>query len=430
MKKRTKRFMALSLTGAMAASMVLTGCGGSGKATNEDGKKELTVWAWDVALMQLEDAAKEYQKDHPDVEFKFEEMGTDQIYNKLSTSLATGNGIADIIAVEGDVLVGYADKFPEGFLDVSDAVNTDDFLASKLSEVTYNDKVHAFPWDAGPVGLFYRTDYFEQAGVQPEDVQTWDDLIEAGKKIEAVCKTPKGDPVKMIPVDPKKSSLYSLIRGEFGIGVFDEDGKPMVDDERSIKAMEKAKEIYDSGVVLNYNGWDEYEQTVVNESVAAIPEAVWMIGTIKDKGAQTEGKWGVIDLPKIEGGEYSDSNGGSDLAINAKTDYPDEAKDFCKFAMTDKTLQAAGFEKYGLYPSYIPSYDEEIFKKGDPFFGEENVYDIFIENGKKVADTPISPNAQEASDSIGVAVSKIFLNGEDVTKTMEALQDELVTKFE
>ena len=429
MKRRMKRVMAMALALAMTASAVLTGCGGSKKKA-EDGEKVLTVWAWDVALMQLQEAAEVYQKDHPDVKFEFEEMGTDQIYKKLSTSLATGNGIADIIAIEGDVLVGYADKFPEGFLDVSDAVNTDEFLASKLAEVTYKDKVHAFPWDAGPVGMFYRTDYFEQAGVNPEDIQTWDDLIEAGKKIEAACKTPSGDPVKMIPVDPKKSSLYSLIRGEFGIGVFDEDGNPIVDDERSISAMKMADKIYDSGVALNYNGWDEYEQTVVNESVACIPEAVWMIGTIKDKGPQTEGKWSVMDIPKIEGGEYSCSNGGPDLAINAKTDYPEEAKDFVKFAMTDTTLQASGFEKYGLYPSYIPSYEEEVFQKGDAFFGEGNVYEIFIENGQKVADTPISPNAQEASDAIGVAVSKILLNGEDVEKTMKDLQKELETKFQ
>ena len=429
MKRRMKRVMAMALALAMTASAVLTGCGGSKKKA-EDGEKVLTVWAWDVALMQLQEAAEVYQKDHPDVKFEFEEMGTDQIYKKLSTSLATGNGIADIIAIEGDVLVGYADKFPEGFLDVSDAVNADEFLASKLAEVTYKDKVHAFPWDAGPVGMFYRTDYFEQAGVNPEDIQTWDDLIEAGKKIEAACKTPSGDPVKMIPVDPKKSSLYSLIRGEFGIGVFDEDGNPIVDDERSISAMKMADKIYDSGVALNYNGWDEYEQTVVNESVACIPEAVWMIGTIKDKGPQTEGKWSVMDIPKIEGGEYSWSNGGSDLAINAKTDYPEEAKDFVKFAMTDTTLQASGFEKYGLYPSYIPSYEEEVFQKGDAFFGEGNVYEIFIENGQKVADTPISPNAQEASDAIGVAVSKILLNGEDVEKTMKDLQKELETKFQ
>ena len=228
MKRRMNKVMAAMLVTAMTASLALTGCGGSKKSASKDGKKEITVWAWDVALMQLEEAAEEYQKDHPDVTFKFEEMGTDQIYKKLSTSLATGNGIADIIQIEGDVLVGYADKFPEGFMDLSDIVNTDDFLESKIGEVSYKDKIHAFPWDAGPMGLFYRTDYFEQAGVNPEDIQTWDDLIEAGKKIEATCKTPSGDPVKMIPVDPKKSSLYSMIRGEFGIGVFDEDGNPIV----------------------------------------------------------------------------------------------------------------------------------------------------------------------------------------------------------
>ena len=427
MKKRMKKVMALALAAAMTASLALTGCGGKKKSA--DGEKVISVWAWDVALMQLQDAAEKYQKDHPDVKFEFEEMGTDQIYKKLSTSLATGNGIADIIAIEGDVLPGYADKFPEGFLDVSDAVSTDDFLASKVSEVTYKDKVHAFPWDAGPVGLFYRTDYFEQAGVKPEYIQTWDDLIEAGKKIEATCKTPKGDPVKMIPVDPKKSSLYSIIRSEFGVGVFDKDGKPQVDSKESIAAMEMADKIYDSGVVLNYNGWDEYEQTVVNESVACIPEAVWMIGTIKDKGPQTEGKWSAIDLPKIEGGEYSVNNGGSNVAINAKTEAPDECKDFLKFAMTDSALQASGFEKYGLYPSYIPSYEEEVFKKGDAFFGEGNVYDLFIQNGQKIAEIPISPNSLEAGDSIGAAVSKIFLNGEDVEATMKDLQKELESKF-
>ena len=72
---------------------------------------------------------------------------------------------------------------------------------------------------------------------------------------------------------------------------------------------------------------------------------------------------------------------------------------------------------------------EEIFQKGDSFFGDTNIYEIFIENGKNVAEIPISPNAQEAGDSIGAAVSKIFLNGADVKSTMEDLEDELTTKF-
>lgn len=430
MKKSMKRMAAAVLVTTMTMALALTGCGGKGSKKSDSGETVISIWSWDVALMWLKKAAEEYQKDHPDVKFEFEEMGTDQVYKKLSTSLATGNGIADIVQIEGEMLAGYADKFPEGFLDMSDVVDEENFLPSKIAEVSYKDKIHAFPWDAGPEGLFYRTDYFEQAQVNPEDIKTWDDLIEAGKKIEASCKTPAGDPVKMIPVDPKKSTIYSLIRSQLGIGVFDEDGKPIVNDERSIQAMKKAQEIYASGVALNYNGWDEYEQTVVNESVACIPEAVWMIGTIKDKGPQTEGKWSVIDLPMVEGGQYSCSNGGSDLTVNARSENAEAAKEFIKFAMTDVDLQAKGFEDYGLYPSYIPAYENEIFQKGDPFFGEDNIYNIFIENGKKVAEIPISPNGQEAGDSIGAAVSKIFLNGEDVEATMKELQKELEAKFQ
>lgn len=428
MKKTMKKIVSGGLSLLVLSSLFLTACGNGG-AGKQSGKTTLTVWAWDVALKQLEDAGKAYQESHPDVELKFEEMGTDQIYKKLSTSLATGNGIADIICIEGEYLVGYADKFPEGFLDLSDIVEEKDFLPSKISEVKYNDKIQAFPWDAGPEALFYRTDYFEEAGVEAASLKTWDDLIEAGKKIEATCKTPSGEPVKMLPVDPRKTNFYTLMRSQLGKGAFDGQGNPIVNSMESVKAMQEAAKVYESGICLNYNGWDEYEQTVVNESVACIPEAVWMIGTIKDKGPDTKGKWSVVDLPMISGGTYSCNNGGSDIVINAKTKNPDVAKDFLKFAMTDTKLQASGFENFGLYPSYIPSYEEEVFSKGDEFFGSTNVYTVFIENGKKVADISTSPNSLEANDSIGAAVSKIFLNKEDVEKTMNDLQAELEAKF-
>ena len=53
MKRRNKAIAAM-LVAAMTASLAMTGCGGTEKASND--KKELTVWAWDVALKALEDA--------------------------------------------------------------------------------------------------------------------------------------------------------------------------------------------------------------------------------------------------------------------------------------------------------------------------------------------------------------------------------------
>lgn len=438
MKKRT---MALVMAAVMTCTAGLTGCGkttdapqgdsaGTPQGKTEGEAVELTVWAWDVALKQLQEASVKYQETNPNVTFVFEEMGTDQIYTKLSTSLLTGDGLADIIQIEGEVLSGYAMNFPDGFLDLTDIVKEEDFLPIKIGEVKINDKMHGYPWDAGPMAMFYRTDYFEQAGIKAEDIVTWDDLIEAGKKVSSVCKAPNGEPVKMIPMDPSGANLVKALMLQLGQGFFDADGKTIVDTPESIEAMAMVKKLYEEGATKDYTGWDQYEGVVANETVAAIPEAVWMIGTIKDKAPQSAGKWGVMEMPKFSADDtYTSTNGGALLAINAKTEAPDAAKDFVQFALTDKQLQADGFINYGLYPSYIPAYDNPAFSEADEFFGGQKIYGTFIESGKNIPAVNYTANYAETLDAFKAAVARVVLKGEDVTTTMQSLQKELVSKY-
>ena len=428
MKKRNLLASAVALTAA--AAFALTGCGGGNSASAESGDgNTVTVWAWDVALKQLQEASEKF-KETPDVEFVFEEMGTDQIYTKLATTLSTGKGLADVILLEGEQVSGYATKYPEGFADLSDIVNEDDFLDVKIGEVSANGKIVGFPWDAGPVALFYRRDYFEQAGVNAEDIKTWDDFIEAGKKVMETCTTPSGEPVKMLPIAPNGSNFWRLILTENGGSFFDAEGNTVVNSPEALEAMEMAKKIYDSGIVQNYTDWAEYEGVVVNESVATIPEAVWMIGTIKDKGPEQSGKWGVIDLPAFPGKEPAGStNGGSDIVIPATSASLDVAKEFVQFALTDQQLQVDGFVNYGLFPSYIPSYEDPTFSEADEFFGGQKIYETFIKLGQTVPSVNYTENFNEALSAAGSACSKVYLEGEDPETALNDLQNDLVSKF-
>lgn len=427
--KKTKLFVSAAAI-SMVAALSLTGCGGGGDKNAAESDNTITVWAWDVALKQLQASAEKFKETHPDVEFQFEEMGTEQIYTKLATTLNTGKGLADVILLEGEQVSGYASKYPDGFADLSDIVNKDDYLPVKIGEVTVNDKVVGFPWDAGPVALFYRTDYFEQAGVNPEDIKTWDDFIEAGKKVTATCKTPSGEPVKMLPIAPNGSNFWKLLLTEKGAGYFDAEGNTAVSSPEALECMEMAKKIYDADIALNYTDWAEYEGVVVNQSVATIPEAVWMIGTIKDKGPDQSGKWGVMSLPVFPGDEPSGStNGGSDIVIPAASANVDIAKEFVQFAMTDVDLQADGFVNYGLFPSYIPAYDAEVFTEPDEFFGGQKIYETFIELGKKVPAVNYTENYNEAMKAAGSACAKVYLEGQDPKTVLEDLEKDLVSKF-
>ena len=429
--KKVKMFASAAAVAA-AAMLALTACGGGGSsASAESGDgNTITVWAWDVALKQLQAAAEKFKETHPDVEFTFEEMGTDQIYTKLATTLSTGKGLADVIQIEGEQVSGYATKYPDGFADLSDIVNEDDFLDVKIGEVSANGKIVGFPWDAGPVALFYRRDYFEQAGVNAEDIKTWDDFIEAGKKITETCTTPSGEPVKMLPIAPNGSNFWKLILTENGGSFFDAEGNTIVNSPEALEAMEMAKKIYDAGIAQNYSDWAEYEGVVVNENVATIPEAVWMIGTIKDKGPDQSGKWGVIDLPAFPGKDPAGStNGGANLVIPSTCPNLDIAKEFVEFALTDQQLQVDGFVNYGLFPSYIPVYDDPTFSEPDEFFGGQKIYETFIKLGQTVPSVNYTENFNEALSAAGSACSKVYLEGEDPKTALDELQNDLVSKF-
>lgn len=443
MKKHSKflaLFLALSLTLGLLAAC---GSASSSAAPSDKGEAQsvstgeaapaaegglsgkITVWSWDIALAFLQEAAAKFQEANPDVEFVFEEMGTEQIYDKLTVSLATGSGLPDVVSLEGEVFAKYGTSFPDGFIDFTDTISQDDFLKIKLAEATVNDRILAYPWDAAPCALWYRTDVFEEAGVDPESIKTWDDLIAAGETI----KEKTGH--QLLPMaSSRNDTVYRILMMECNGWYFSGEGDTQVNSPESIKAMDVVKKLYDSGLTQDHADWDDYVGTITGDKVATFAEAVWMGGSIKEEAPDMEGLWRVMDLPMVDDTSTGAAcNGGSVVAIPAVTESPEAAKAFVEFAMTDIDLQLYALDTYGLYPSYIPTYDNAVFTEGDPFFGGQAVNALFAEIGQKIPFVNYTENFAEATDSSRNAVAQVTLEGADVTETMNKLQDELVAKF-
>jgi lactose/L-arabinose transport system substrate-binding protein len=53
------------------------------------------------------------------VEIQVENMGNDQLYDKLTTCLASGVGLLDVVSVEGERVANFVTKFPKGFVDLT-----------------------------------------------------------------------------------------------------------------------------------------------------------------------------------------------------------------------------------------------------------------------------------------------------------------------
>ena len=215
-----KKKQAAALVTAAVMALSLTACGGTAKEASGDKESglsgEITIWSWDVALAHLEEWSEKFQEENPDVTFNFEEMGVDQVYQKMTTCLQSGIGLPDIVSIEGEQMAKFGEKFPGKFEEFTDMINPDDFFPIKMSECTVDGKVIAYPWDSGPCGMFYRSDLFEQAGIKAEDIVTWDDFIEAGK----VLKEKTGADM-LCMAESRNDTTYRLLMMEGGGFYFD-----------------------------------------------------------------------------------------------------------------------------------------------------------------------------------------------------------------
>lgn len=151
---------------------------------------ELTVWGWNVAAKALMETAKTFNEKYPKIKITVQEFGgAGQLYEKAGVVLSSGQGVPDIMQLESDYVQTYAENYPQYFLDLKSLAPAD--IDSKVDpskvSTSYDSegRLTSIPWDSGPVVVYYREDLFRQAGIDTNQIKTYEDLIQAGKDLQA-----------------------------------------------------------------------------------------------------------------------------------------------------------------------------------------------------------------------------------------------------
>ncbi|MCA0971520.1 sugar ABC transporter substrate-binding protein [Halobacillus litoralis] len=423
------------LKGLLMAGLVvglLAACsgdsGGEAEGENASGEPsgEITIWGWNVAAQSMELAVDGFKEQYPDVEVKVEDIGRLDVYEKLTVGLASGgNGLPDVVLVESDRLANYQEQFPDALTNLSELgydEHADKFGEYKTS-VTQdaNGDFFAAPWDIGPTGVFYRTDIFEEAGVNPEDIETWDDYIEAGKTIKEVTGT------NMLPIDiANDDAMYRMMLNQQGAFYFDEEGNIDVTSEESKNAFNVIQQLHDEDLILNNDGWNGVVSATVNGEVATVPFGVWYSGTILDQAPDQSGQWGVFYLPAFEeGGNRAANLGGSDLVIPSSSDNQSTAYAFVEYFTTEVEPQMTALKERGIFPSLNSTYEEDYFAQESEFFADQQVWKLFAD---EVADIPVANYTSDYSrafDTMSDTQAQILLDGADIDTALQEAADKL-----
>lgn len=433
--------LAAAVTATALAAAALTGCGNSGGAAGpakdvdaDQLKGTVTVWSWDVAATALTRLGEEFHAKYPNVTVEVVDVGYDNAEQKLSVGLKSGSGLPDLVTVESQQMQSYLGKFPKGFVDLTDTASAfkgdmdpSKWAAASVAGSAGESRLAALPWDAGTAGLFYRTDYFAQAGVDPATILTWDDLIAAGTKVKAATGA------KLLVSDVSGSvGLVPLLMQQQGAGYFSPDGKITLDSPAALSALDIVRRLNDAGLIHNEAGWDALVRANKDGKVAAEATGVWWSGTLTAEMPELSGKFGVMPLPLVStvsgaGGARTASNGGSSLAIPAQAKNPDAAWAFAKFALADAANQTSMMKNEGLFPAYLPALKDPFFSQPQEYFGGQDIYTMFTEETAKIPAITYTDDHAAANDLMEAVVAGVVLNGKDPAAELKAAAEQLAS---
>ncbi|WP_199754784.1 ABC transporter substrate-binding protein [Brachyspira aalborgi] len=338
---------------------------------DENTETEITVWAWNVAAKALVESAKSFNQKYPKIKVNVQEYGLAQnVYERYSVILSSGVGVPDIIQIESDYVQTFAETYPQYFFDMNGYIDIDGKVDPSKISTSYDSegKLVSIPWDSGPVVMFYREDLFNQAGIDINSIITFEDYISAGKKLKE--KFPN---ITMtgLPFTQDENLFRCLLVANKSY-YLNNKGEITVASSKAIETLQMIKRLIDEGVAKNTINWDGGIVANKNGELASWIMGGWWGGTIKDQMPEMKGKWKIAPIPAFPDGARASSSGGAGLSITASEPIKQAAAlEFIKESLMNVDNQLMMYEKYSLFPSYLPTYDDERFLKSDDYFGDD-----------------------------------------------------------
>ncbi|MGB3338936.1 MAG: ABC transporter substrate-binding protein [Devosia sp.] len=394
---------------------------------------EISVWVWDKAFNgdTMREAGALYTADHPDVTINVDDTASqDDIRAKLQTQLLAGSteGLPDIVLIQDDVAQKYLQSFPGAFEPLSDTIDMSVFAPYKVAAATLDGKSYSVPFDSGVTGLFYRSDYLEEAGFTAADLEniTWDRLVEIGTEVKA--KTGH----LLLDLDLNDTGLIRMMMQSSGEWYFNEDGSLNIIDNAPLKkALETYAKFYQADLVKPVSGWAEYTGAFTSGEVAAVPVGVWITATIKANADQS-GLWGIAPIPRldIEGSVNASNQGGSSWFVLSSSDNKEETIDFLKTVWAENPdFYQDILIKRGAVGSLLAAREGEAYSQSDEFFGGAPVWQNFSTWLGQIPAVDYGTFTAEVDSAVQAQLSTI-IGGGDLDAALQAINDQATQQMQ
>lgn len=436
----TKKWAIVSLVISMA--LFLWGCGKSGGTGGEtsvldggagENATELSYWTFvELHGQHFEKMLGKWNAENPDRQIKLNVtvMPYDDMHNKLSIAVQSGTGAPDIADIElgkfPDFLAGTPQLEPLN--DVIDPYR-DTLVQSRIDLYSKDGVNYGAPTHVGASVAFYNTEILKEAGVNYEDIVTWEDFKQAG--IQVYEKTGK----YMGTADTSAAWQASMLLAQQGADLTDESGNPIVNSEEMVKAMTLLKDLQDNNVIATIAGGQPDTEEAYGEfnagnyATAFMP--LWQMSRYTNYMPDLSGKIAIAPIPVMEEGMPRSVGGGGTGTVVTKTAKDVKlAKDFLAFAKLSLDANKEIWNTLGFDPVNM-----DVWEMKDVTHNPENQFVKYFVNNpfdvlnelkdeiRLIKSTSASPTINNVLCT--TTFNEIFEDGKDIAEALNDAQKQI-----
>jgi arabinosaccharide transport system substrate-binding protein len=369
----------------------------------------LKLWTFVYSnWLRYEDRAPQFEESHPGATVEIQNIAFPALVSRLRSAFWADLDVPDIVELE----IGGAGSFFRGpvedlgFRDLTPFIEKnglqDSIPAGRLAPYRNRGQQLGLPMDIHPVMIAYRRDLFEKYGINADSLETYDDFIEAGRRVTQEGKR------YMIQLSDSRENHFEMFLFQSGGGYFDPDGELVMDDATALEVLRwYIPLVAGPDRIGNDLGSDQvFTQAIEEGYFLCILAPDWLAHHIGMIVPGAEGKMALMPLPAFEpGGRRTSTAGGTMIGITRACEDPELAWELIEFLALDPKLAAERFRETGVVPPLREAWELPALQEPKPYWSNQPVGALFARLAPEVPPQYASPYMALAKAKMGDVVA-------------------------
>jgi len=255
---------------------------------------ELVFWAWDEPISEL--LKKGFEIKYPGVTAHHEIV--QNYHQTFFTSLVAGAGLPDVAWCDSHTYQKLARTGQLTPLDELLVPYKEDILKFLWDAALHEGTQYGVPRRYAPEVVYYRTDRFEEAGIDPAKIDTWDDFVLLGKNA-----TDEEHFMTCYDATGFDYAYQSMLFSHDGTGFFDAKDNVVVNSPENLSCTEKYLELTKSGVARPIELWGpDWYDAARTAQIACLVMPYWYGSEPRVEMPDNSGKWSLFAIPSLKAG--------------------------------------------------------------------------------------------------------------------------------